>query len=462
MASLGLRRLLVLSGLGCASMSWVIACNSREYAITPGAEPEGGQTSTGSSGGTSPVGGRTASGGTVGKHNSSSSEITSGGADETGGTSSSETSGGAGGIGGESSGGFTSGGTSGLGGTSNGGTSNGGTNSGGTSTTGGTSATGGTSGGATSCTLDQDCASNPVKNICDVPHKTCVECIPGETACGSGLFCSSDYTCRVGCSANTDCPTGSCDITQNRCIGCTTTADCGSSSATVECDIANKICIEKGCKSTPGCRTGFTCSSGYCKNLTTDKYNCGTPGNVCSSANGTASCSTGKCSIVCKSGYGDCHTDTNDGCESNLATDANHCNSCTKVCTTGQVCHASACLVPTPCTDYCTSPTVFAIPPTNGITLNDGIFTTDPSFNTKICFESYDATKGFIDGACANFTPGHTLYINGVTVPCDGVTWSWYSAANLTGIVKPTPAFGGYCYYDDGKASNGSPYITLW
>jgi hypothetical protein len=433
MASIGLHRLLLLTSFGCVVGSWVVACNSREYSISNVSEASGGDHSSGGeqSGGLPSSGGRT-------QHQSA----TAGKSGVVGGTtsvgSSTVTS-----EGGTSSVTMTSGGTTSSGGTTGEAST---TLTGGTTGVGGSSSTGGTTGEVTSCTRDNDCAANPVKNICDVAHSTCVACIPGETACGAGRFCNSDYTCRIGCVVNSDCPVGTCDTSLNRCTGCTSNADCGGTDGTVECDTAHKICIEKGCKSTAGCRTGFTCSSGYCKNLTSDRYNCGTSEYVCSSANGTASCAAGKCAIACHSGYDNCHTDVNDGCESNLTSDAEHCSSCTKTCTAGQVCYSSSCVVPKPCTKYCANPTTLVIPTSGGVNVSGP--------TSSICFETYDATQAFGNGGCGDFA---SMSINGTNVACTG-TWTWSAT-----LPKPAAENGGHCFHGavaiSGKSSG---WLTLW
>ena len=73
---------------------------------------------------------------------------------------------------------------------------------------------------------------------------------------------------------------------------------------------------------------------------------CGTP------TNGTAGClSGGRCGIAsCTSPFADCNVDSVDGCEASLATDVNHCGTCTTDCNgtprvTAAVCEAARCRV---------------------------------------------------------------------------------------------------------------------
>lgn len=64
-----------------------------------------------------------------------------------------------------------------------------------------------------------------------------------------------------------------------------------------------------------------------------DEANCGTCGNVCNFANGTGMCQAGDCLVTgCDTGFGDCNGRSNDGCESESATDANNCGRCGNRC----------------------------------------------------------------------------------------------------------------------------------
>ncbi len=59
---------------------------------------------------------------------------------------------------------------------------------------------------------------------------------------------------------------------------------------------------------------------------------CGTCGNVCSSANGVASCDQGECDIECDQGFANCDGDFSNGCEQSL-NDPDHCGACYTTCT---------------------------------------------------------------------------------------------------------------------------------
>lgn len=92
---------------------------------------------------------------------------------------------------------------------------------------------------------------------------------------------------------------------------------------------------------------GSYCGAAGCKDLTKDLSSCGTCGNVCpAGANGTPTCSAGKCMFTCKTGFADCDGADPNGCEVALLTDESNCGSCAKKCLTGETCSAGACNSP--------------------------------------------------------------------------------------------------------------------
>lgn len=79
------------------------------------------------------------------------------------------------------------------------------------------------------------------------------------------------------------------------------------------------------------------------KNLLTDSSNCGSCGYVCSGNNGSPSCASGSCSIVCNPGYANCDNNASNGCEVNITTDVNNCGSCGHTCSGGANVAVSGC-----------------------------------------------------------------------------------------------------------------------
>jgi len=113
---------------------------------------------------------------------------------------------------------------------------------------------------------------------------------------------------------------------------------CGTSHATPSC--AGGVCslaCEVGfgdCNGDPddGCEVDFA----------SDPTSCGVCGNACGDEHATATCSAGKCSLVCDAGYDDCDGEAVNGCETNLATSPFHCGACGNGCQ-GGVCEAMVC-----------------------------------------------------------------------------------------------------------------------
>ncbi|PKN32099.1 MAG: hypothetical protein CVU63_20515, partial [Deltaproteobacteria bacterium HGW-Deltaproteobacteria-20] len=83
-------------------------------------------------------------------------------------------------------------------------------------------------------------------------------------------------------------------------------------------------------------------SDGCEVDLDQNTAHCGACNKQCGTANGTASCSDGVCSIQCNSGWGDCDGVNTNGCETNLATTKLHCGTCGHNCL-GGTCASSYC-----------------------------------------------------------------------------------------------------------------------
>src|SRR6478735_84287 len=234
--------------------------------------------------------------------------------------------------------------------------------------------------GATSC-QGQDikkCASNglssSVESTCSA-SQTCVQsgttasctgvCGPGQTTCsGNGVQtcdASGQWSNAVACKINQTCASGACTACPNKTLNCDdsplngcetdlgSTSSCGSSCANVS------ICsTQHGAASCSAGACAISCSASYadcggandgCEtNLSSDPNNCNSCGKVCSSNHLTArTCSSGVCNGACNAGYGDCDSNKqSNGCETDLQSDANHCGNCTTVCKY-RSCAASVC-----------------------------------------------------------------------------------------------------------------------
>ena len=171
------------------------------------------------------------------------------------------------------------------------------------------------------CAHNSDCAA---PNICDPSSGTCVACLPPSTNCQSGSTCimqGGAYVCAATCTSNS-CAAGS------TCCGGICVDTTGNDANCATCGHM--------------CGAGTACCNSVCTDVTSDTQNCGACGHVCNILHATAKCSARACVVAtCASGFSDCDKDGR-SCEANLATDPNHCGTCTTICQTG-VCGASQC-----------------------------------------------------------------------------------------------------------------------
>jgi hypothetical protein len=128
------------------------------------------------------------------------------------------------------------------------------------------------------CTGDNHCTADPVNRTCDKDNQVCVDCLD-DSGCGGTkprcleeektcVACLDDPDCSTGhcydhqcvqCEADDDCDdpnAAHCDPNAHRCVGCTSSAQCGHLSATRACDTANKRCVE--------CNDDTTCGGNSC------------------------------------------------------------------------------------------------------------------------------------------------------------------------------------------------------
>jgi hypothetical protein len=182
----------------------------------------------------------------------------------------------------------------------------------------------------TVCRSDSDCASLPVSRSCDTAIGICVECLPGRTECGKGLYCGGDKQCHVGCASNNDCKAvGECDTSLHRCTKCSSSAECPLGT---QCATATAQCVP-GCDDSSACPDGWACCASVCVNPNFDQNNCGSCGTSCSRTNAVVACREAICAIdSCSYGSIDCNGKDSDGCETDLLTDATNCGACGMQC----------------------------------------------------------------------------------------------------------------------------------
>lgn len=330
-------------------LTWVLVCVALTIGCSSGEDDLFSKAPTGGD----PVavgGGESGGGGSGGEAGATSSgEGGTGGEPETGGGGSSSSGpggsgGGSGGSGGSGTGGDGTGGAGGAGG--------------GTSGPGG-SGSGGSGGGPLGCTpgevqctslnvetcdglgqwqftetCDFVCSAGVCTGVCSPTDQQCSGNVP-ETCDSSGQWVAG-AACPFVCSGGA-C-TGSCTPGEVMCAG-TSTQSCdisGSWAAPVPCPTpahADPTCTSGVC--------GWTCQANYdncngnpgdgCEVNLTLPASCGSCGNQCNSAGGTATCSMGSCGIVCDSNHDDCNGNPGDGCEVPLGTTSD-CLGCGDSC----------------------------------------------------------------------------------------------------------------------------------
>jgi len=191
---------------------------------------------------------------------------------------------------------------------------------------------------------------------CETNLKTLDNCGSCGTLCliPNGTGTCSTGTCQI---ASCNAGYGNCDGVASN--GCETNLAAGSigpggsivncGTCGTNCAVANgtPICSAGACQvggcTAPDANCNGTYSDGCETNTQISVSNCGGCGNACSTVGGTPSCSAGTCSIACSAGFGNCDTLASNGCEKNLMTDKDNCNTCGNVCPTSGTVLASAC-----------------------------------------------------------------------------------------------------------------------
>ena len=128
-------------------------------------------------------------------------------------------------------------------------------------------------------------------------------CAPGNMMCGAQ--CINTRTDSMHCGAcDRACPMG---------------RSCVDGTCQINCTMPTELCVVAGVST--------------CVNTQSDPSNCGGCGTVCTSANATAACGGGRCSLgPCNRGYGNCDRQAGNGCELNTNSDGANCGGCDNVC----------------------------------------------------------------------------------------------------------------------------------
>jgi hypothetical protein len=178
---------------------------------------------------------------------------------------------------------------------------------------------------------------------CSSNHILAVHCSAGtcDGACDSvnGWADCNDNKLVDGCEANITNDPAHCGACVNQCSNNhLMTPTCAMSACNGTCDPGYKNCV--GTKLANGCET----------NVATNADDCGDCGLVCSNNNmATRTCAAGVCNGMCLPGFADCNNNKlTDGCEVSTATDPAHCGACVgKVCSNNHIatptCGAGVC-----------------------------------------------------------------------------------------------------------------------
>jgi hypothetical protein len=239
--------------------------------------------------------------------------------------------------------------------------------------------------------------------------------------------CASGYGNCDGSAAN-GCEVNLLSNAEN-CNACG--AKCSSLNAAASC--INGACVQGNCIS--GYADCDSSAANGCEvNLLSDSNNCNTCGAKCGSANATPACHNGTCQLTCDSNYLNCDGKNSNGCEVDGLTDGGNCGTCGHVCPygcTNGICNA-------PCTGICSNPNSFTIDSATKCTFGSSAqgACSSPSLGTSaICYQTISTMTG---GGCYNFTGGRTLSINGVAQTCSATTTGWP-------LPLPATLNGGYC-----------------
>ena len=178
---------------------------------------------------------------------------------------------------------------------------------------------------------------------CDVSGCALLECLPG--------FFNADRNAANGCEYRCEVTNGGveiCDTLDNDCDGevdegfalQTDEANCGACGVTCEAAQAAGTCIagvcEFACLAPWGNCDGDIRGNGCEVNLASDPNNCNSCDAVCALPGGTNACVEGACTISeCVAPFADCTAAA--GCETNVATSLTNCGACGIACSTANV-----------------------------------------------------------------------------------------------------------------------------
>ena len=203
----------------------------------------------------------------------------------------------------------------------------------------------------TNLTSDANHCGSCSTNCAALPNVDAVRCVTGGCiidSCDPG-WGNCNGLVSDGCETNLNLNTNHCGTCSN---------DCSTLSQVGATHCSSGTCIIDDCNTNyENCDTNV---SNGCETYTYNNTgNCGACGNNCDGLDNVQSthCTAGSCVIdSCDSGYGNCDTSVNNGCETNTTTSTDNCGACGNDCdnlsnTQDTHCSASTCVI-----DNCTTP----------------------------------------------------------------------------------------------------------
>ncbi len=199
--------------------------------------------------------------------------------------------------------------------------------------------------GILSCDAGWDDCDSDYATGCEADLTSAATCGSCDNACH---FDNAAASCDAG-----SCVMGACDTLWGDCDtdpanGCETDlrsddSNCGECGRTCT---PPEFCTQGACGDT--CAPGLDRCGDECVDLDTDVNHCGHCDTVCTVANGTPACVSRSCGIQsCNPGWGDCDSNYTTGCETPLGTDTN-CSTCGDACSFNHAsgsCVAGSCVL---------------------------------------------------------------------------------------------------------------------
>lgn len=161
--------------------------------------------------------------------------------------------------------------------------------------------------------------------------------------CGAcGRRCEDDDICNNGRCGLANCPDLTADCDEDDANGCETDLrgnleNCGGCGKVCALEHADATCSAGACEIASCSGEHADCdgdaANGCETNTASDADHCGVCRHACSTEHGSPRCEQGVCALDCDEDWGDCDGDPDNGCESGLLEDEQNCGECRHPCT---------------------------------------------------------------------------------------------------------------------------------